>query len=450
MSALDEVLDGSIADTARLVAGGEVSASELTAACIARIEAANMGRGSFVRVRHEAALAAARAVDALEPEARAALPLCGVPVAHKDLFSLPGETATFCSHERFHRRGTSLASALSALQAAGAIDVGALHMSEFAMGPSGWSSVDGAIDNPLDAALVSGGSSSGSAAAVGGGFVPGSLGTDTGGSIRLPAPFCGVAALKPSGGRVSTRGALPVSQTLDTVGPIARSVADCALLFAALAAAPVAASSARPLRFARLSPESLPVAPDDDVNAAIGDVVGRLTEAGVDFRETGWADFAQTNMLSGAVFLAEAATVHLHGLTHHAELIGPQVRERLLQGLASPAPIYLSAMAAREETRNRFEETVLAGADVLLLPLSPSRAPTRESYRGLTNTGDILRKNGHVAAYTGCFNYLDLPVLSMPATPHAARNSIGLQVVGRKGCEEVVLEAGRLIERLLD
>ena len=233
MSGLDAVLDGSLADAAELVRRGEVGAAELAVAALARIEAS--GNGAFLRLRAEEALAEARAIDALDREARQALPLCGVPWARKDLFSVPGETATFGAHERFHRRGTDLAPAIASLRTAGGVDFGALHMSEFAMGPSGWSSANGAIENPLDASRISGGSSSGSAACVGGKLVFGSLGTDTGGSNRIPAAFCGVVAMKPSGGRISTTGALPVSGTLDTVGPFARSAEDCALLFAALA-----------------------------------------------------------------------------------------------------------------------------------------------------------------------------------------------------------------------
>lgn len=449
MNGLTSLLHGSLADVARLVARGQVSAIELVGACLDRIEANDNGGGAFLRVRRKEALAAAGKIDALDRTSKSALPLCGVPFARKDLFSVPGEITTFCAHERFHRRGVDLADAIEVLQEAGAIDIGALHMSEFAMGPSGWSSVDGAIDNPLDATRVSGGSSSGSAAAVGGGYVSGSLGSDTGGSIRLPAAFCGVASLKPGRGRVSTRGALPVSRTLDTVGPVAGTVADCALLFSVLARAPASKWPNQPIRFALMEQDSLPVAADSDVSAAIRNVAVLLEQAGHSVRDTRWADFAETNVLSGTVFLAEAAGVHLHGLVHHATLIGPQVRERLLHGLASPAPLYVSALEARKERRARFEETVLAEADVLLLPLSPARAPTCDSYRALADNGDILRRNAHVAAYTGCFNYLDIPVLAMPATPRAARNTIGLQIVGRKGGEEVVLAAGRLIERLL-
>ncbi|WP_082143992.1 amidase [Nitratireductor soli] len=447
MNPMDDVLDGSLAEAARLIRSGEVSATELVGASLARIGSVASGANPFLRVRGDEAILAARSVDAMDKEARQALPLCGVPLARKDLFSVPGETATFGAHAQFHRRGEMLAAPLARLQEAGAVDMGALHMSEFAMGPSGWSSVDGAIHNPQDPLLISGGSSSGSAAAVGARLVFGSLGTDTGGSNRIPAAFCGVVALKPSSDRIAASGVLPVSKTLDTVGPFARSVADCKLLFEALTGGTVRSRREGALRFGMLTTDSLPVEPDAEVVGALHDVAKRLESAAYPVREVRWPGFAETNLLSGTVFLAEAASAHMHNLVRHGELMGSQVRERLLQGLAFPAPLYLAAMAERAARRARFEESTLAGIDVLLLPVSPARAPARKEYAG-PGIADVFKKNAHVAAYTGGFNYLDLPVLSMPASARSLHKTLGIQLVTRNGDDEVLLEAGRLIEQL--
>lgn len=443
----DHLLDGSLANAAGHVKRGDVTSLELVSAALDRIEASNSK--AFLRVRREAALETARKIDALGREARAQLPLCGVPYARKDLFSVPDEVATFGAHPRFHRQGTSLASALGNMERAGAVDLGALHMSEFAMGPSGWSSVDGAIDNPLDGSRVSGGSSSGTGVAVAARLVHGSIGTDTGGSIRIPAAFCGVVALKPSNGRIPTRGAMPVSDSLDTVGPCARNVADCTLMFEALAGTATSAPSQRRPRFAMLSPESLPVAPDAEAFAALETVVSLLKQAGHAVEQVHWQGYAETNLLAGTVFLAEAAAVHLHGLVHSPELIGPQVRERLLQGLAAPAPLYLAALAEMGRRRHDFEANVLSSCDVLLLPASPRRAPKRADYTTLADTGEALKLNSHAAAYTGAFNYLGTPVLSMPATAHDARNTLGIQIVARNGRDEDALSAARIVEHLL-
>ena len=446
-SSIDHLLDGSLIDAADHVKRGDVSAVELVSAALDRIEAKDSN--AFLRVRREAALATARKVDALDYEARASMPLCGVPYARKDLFSVPGEVSTFGAHPRFHRQGSSLASALENMERAGAVDLGALHMSEFAMGPSGWSSIDGAIDNPRDRSLVSGGSSSGTGAAVADKLVHGAIGTDTGGSIRIPAAFCGVVAFKPGDGRISTHGAMPVSGTLDTVGPCARNVADCSLMFEALTGiGPLAPLKSGP-RFAVLAPESLPVAPDADALAAMDNIVSLLRQAGYPVATVHWKDFGETNILAGTVFLSEAASVHLHGLVHAGDLIGPQVRERLLQGLATPAPLYLSAVREMAARRQTFADKVLSAADVLLLPVSPRKAPKREDYAALTDVGDVLKLNSHVAAYTGAFNYLGLPVLSLPATGRNARNSLGVQIVARNGRDEDALFAGRIVEDLL-
>lgn len=448
MSDLDSVLNGSLARAADLVRRGDVSATELVSASLARITHSRDSK-FFLRMRGDAALAEARSIDELDREARLALPLCGVPFARKDLFSVPNEVTTFGAHKQFHRRGTTLAPALAALQAAGGIDLGALHMSEFAMGPSGWSSTDGAINNPLNGSLISGGSSSGSAVSVGGKLVFGALGTDTGGSSRIPAAFCGVVALKPSSGRISTDGALPVSKTLDTVGPFARSVEDCALLFDVLAGGKVSRRPDRKVRFAILDVDSLPVTPAPEMLAALQQVAALLEEAGYSVTRVRWPDFAETGLLSGTVFLAEAATAHLYNLVHHAELIGPQVRERLLQGLACPAPIYLSALNTRAERRERFETDILADADVMLLPVAPCSAPTRNRYSEFVDVGETLKLNSHLASYTGAFNYLDVPVLSMPATSRKFYNTLGIQVVARQGKDGDAFDAGLIIEKLL-
>jgi len=453
---MDTVLDGSLVNAATLLRRGEISATELLSAALARIDASGAHGASsnpFLRVCRASALERARALDALDHQANTALPLYGIPYARKDLFAVPGETTTFCAHPQFHQRASTLADCLSRLNAAGGIDVGALHMSEFAMGPSGWSSINGAIDNPIEADGISGGSSSGSAVAVAKKLVFGALGTDTGGSNRLPAVFCGVVALKPSRGRISTQGVLPVSKTLDVVGPFARSVADCMRLWEALTGERIEDTSAShaepPPRFGVLTPDSLPVAPDADVAHALDAVVERLADAGHRVAPVHWTEFARMAQLSGTVFLAEAAVAHAQRLERHAELIGPQVRERLRLGQQSDehSPAYLAALHARAQHHDRFAAHVLGDIDVLVLPVSPSRAPTRASYANL-DTNAILRKNSRVAAYTGAFNYLDVPVLAMPASP-AAQDTIGIQLLVRRGCDAQVLRAGRIIERLL-
>lgn len=220
----DTLLDASLWNAHLALRQGRVTPLELTAAALDRIAADENARACLVRFMPERALEKAGKLRAI------LTPLTGIPMAYKDIFAVAGETSTFCAHPELHRKGRRDADAIKALDDAGAVTLGGLHLAEFAMGAAGWNEPHGFLPNPLDESRVSGGSSSGSAASVARCFVFAALGTDTGGSIRIPASFCGVTGYKPSNGLVSLRGVFPVSPSLDTVGPIARNVRDCALV----------------------------------------------------------------------------------------------------------------------------------------------------------------------------------------------------------------------------
>jgi aspartyl-tRNA(Asn)/glutamyl-tRNA(Gln) amidotransferase subunit A len=449
---MDEVLDLDLCAAADLVARREVSASELAAAAIARTESDPEARKCFIRFEPEQALAQAVRFDG-RANGAAKHPLGGVPLAHKDLFALPGRRVSFAAHEAFHLQGETTAQSLVALDQAGAVNLGGLHLSEFAMGPAGWTPHYGFLANPRNPAQVTGGSSSGSAAAVARGLAYASLGTDTGGSIRIPSAFCEVVGLKPSTGLVPTQGCFSVSESLDVVGPIARSATDCARMLDALTGTNPAqgyeqALTAEPsLRFGFLSPASLPVAPDASVAAAYQAAITHLTGAGFALREVELANLADLGALCGVVFLTEAAAAHGERLTAARELIGAQVAERLLQGLAYPGALYLLARRARERHLAELRHTLFAAVDVLLLPTSPCLPPRRTDYEVMADTGTILEFNGRVGAYTGAFSYLGLPALSLPFHNGAAsQRGFGLQMVADHGRDAVLLQAARATE----
>ncbi|MDO8877963.1 MAG: amidase [Pseudolabrys sp.] len=445
---IDNVLDGSLVAAVDAVAACGLAAADLVEAGLARIGADAAAKACFNSLEAERARKSARKIDALSTEAKLDLPLCGALIARKDLFSLAGRSATFSTHPQFHRTGTEDAPVLRQLYEAGAIDLGAMHMSEFAMGPAGWNPHAGFLENPIDAARVTGGSSSGSAAAVARRLVFGAVGTDTGGSIRIPSAYCGVVGLKPTQGAVSGRGVFPVSQTLDTAGPIARSVADCALLFDMMAVptAPLAPGSGQKLRFAVLNRESLPVPPDDDVWDAFCGLIAQLRGKGHHVAEVGLPMMADLNVMSAIVFLSEAAANHLPHLTGHLDLIGPQVAERLLQGLAFPAPLYLRAMQLRSRYLDQFTALALADSDVLLLPATACAAPLRATYDTLPDTGAVLDFNSRIGAYSAAFNYLGVPALALPAKTAAEASTIGVQIVGSPYSDRVVLQAAAIVE----
>jgi aspartyl-tRNA(Asn)/glutamyl-tRNA(Gln) amidotransferase subunit A len=447
---MHDVLDGDLRSAVRLLAKGEISSVALTQAAIARIEASPATRACFLRFEPDVALAAARAADEKRDRTR---PLNGVPLAHKDLFARAGRTISCATHPQLQQTSAGTAEVLQMLDAAGALDLGGLHLSEFAMGPAGWSERYGYLQNPRDPALVTGGSSSGSAAAVGYRLVFAALGTDTGGSIRIPAAFCGVVGFKPTVGRVPTRGCFPVSESLDTIGPLARTVGDCAMLFDALAGAKTCAEidapPRRPLRYGVLSLASLPVAPDAAVAAAHENALAKLRAAGLDLHEVAIDNYAELNALCGMVFLTEGAAVHATRLQAQRDLMGPQVVERLLQGLAFPGALYLRAREAREHHRAQLRQRVFASVDVMLLPVSPSLPPPRATYEGLGDTGAILDFNSRVGAYTPAFSYLGIPVVSLPF-PAAGIGGCGLQVVADFGEDATALQAAAVIERVRD
>lgn len=439
---------------ARLRAGSATARATLDAS-LALVDADPEIARCFLRVDAARARATAAALDATRGDDWPRSGIAGLPVAHKDLFASAGDIVTFGTHPSLHRRARTTATALTRLATAGAIDLGALHMSEFAMGPAGFSEYAGFIENPRDPTRVSGGSSSGSAAAVAHGVVAAALGTDTGGSIRIPAAFCGVVGVKPTNGLVPVDGVFPVSATLDCVGHVAADIAGAARLLDVLVAsgsirAPGSHERAldadpRALRVGVLAASSLPVPPDADVSHAWADAAARLARLGIDVVDVAFPALPALNALAGTVFLSEAAAVHASSLQRSSERYGPQVRERLLQGLVLPAAAYLAALAVRPLWIARWNAEVFGACDVLMLPVTPSTAPSRTRYIELPDTGAINDFNARLGSYTPAFNYLGLPVLAVPIG-----GGIGMQLVAASNRDADTFRIGAALERALD
>ena len=225
-----QLLTWSLAELARRLRTGEVSSREATLAVLAGLEDAAAGLNAVARLDPERALEAADAADRLRAQGGELGPLHGVPLAHKDMFYRRGELAECGARLRRGHRPEVTATVLRRLDAAGAIDVGRLNMVEFALGITGHNAHTGHPRNPWDTGRITGGSTSGGAAAVAARLLPATLGSDTGGSIRYPAAACGILGLKPTYGRVSRHGCMPLSWSLDHVGPLARSAEDLALM----------------------------------------------------------------------------------------------------------------------------------------------------------------------------------------------------------------------------
>ncbi len=238
--------DETVATLAARIRAREISPVEATEACLARIEALGPRLRAFVHVDAEAALRTARIREAEAKAGRARGPLHGVPLAHKDLFVSGGRPASCGTAVPGYFRADQDATAVARLEAAGAITLGRLNLSELALGPFGDNAHHGDVETPWRPGHCAGGSSSGSGAAVAAGLVYGALGTDTGGSIRLPAACCGVVGIKPTYGRVSRAGGMPLSWSLDHVGPLARTVRDAAILLGVIGGADPRDATASP------------------------------------------------------------------------------------------------------------------------------------------------------------------------------------------------------------
>jgi aspartyl-tRNA(Asn)/glutamyl-tRNA(Gln) amidotransferase subunit A len=225
----------SLTAVAKAIAGKRLSSHEVTRACLHRIAEWQPRLNAFMAVEAEAAMKAADDADAALAKGQNRGALHGVPLAHKDMYYDAGKVVTCGSAIRRDFVATTTSTALQRLKDAGSIRLGSLHMAEFAYGPTGHNAHYGAVKNPFNVECVTGGSSSGSGSAVAARLTFAALGSDTGGSVRMPAHFCGVTGLKTTYGRISRFGAMPLSQSLDTVGPLARTAEDCALLLGLMA-----------------------------------------------------------------------------------------------------------------------------------------------------------------------------------------------------------------------
>jgi aspartyl-tRNA(Asn)/glutamyl-tRNA(Gln) amidotransferase subunit A len=335
----------SLAQTADAIARGRTSSLEVVRNSLERVGWAQPLLNAFVRIDKEMALAAAADSDARLARGAATGPLHGVPVAYKDMFDRTGQRCSFGSAIAQERTPDRDAAAVALVEQAGAVPLGALNMAEFALGPTGHNQRFGPCHNPWNLACISGGSSSGLAAAVAADLICGGLGSDTGGSVRIPASCCGVVGLKPTQGTIDARGAMPLAPSLDCIGPIAASAQDCAILHRVLAgrsfdlAAPAKATIAYPsLAIARLAHPDVAGA----VDAAVG-VLGRSAA----IIERPLPDLERLHELADVIQVSESAAVHFEGLRRHRDGYGQHIRRRIETGLEMPAVAYAQALLQR-------------------------------------------------------------------------------------------------------
>ena len=353
---------------------------------------------------------------------------------------------------------------LERLAAAGAINLGALHMAEFAFSPTGYNEHYGHARNPWNIDHVPGGSSSGSGAAVAARMIYGSLGTDTGGSLRHPAAMCGQTGLKPTLTRVSRAGVMPLSHSLDCVGPLARTARDCARLLKVIAgpdsddatAAPHAVpdyeaaldGNARGLRIA--VPRAYYYdAVTAEVRTTLDESLRAYKDLGAAIVEVDVPDMALINTLGHLLMAVEAATVHRTWLKTRPHDYADQVRSRIEPGLFYPATRYCEALNMRATLVAEFIRMTMGEADLLHLPAIPIPVPTiAETTSG--NAREIGQIIGVIGHCTRGINYLGLPALSVPAGFTSNGMPAAFQLVGRPFQEDALLRAGDAYQRVTD
>jgi aspartyl-tRNA(Asn)/glutamyl-tRNA(Gln) amidotransferase subunit A len=389
-------------------------------------------------------------------------PLHGVPLAHKDLFYRRDKVVACGSRIRRDFVPATTATVLERLAAAGSINLGALHMAEFAFSPTGYNEHYGHARNPWHPDYVPGGSSSGSGAAVAARMIYGSLGTDTGGSLRHPAAMCGVTGLKPTLTRVTRAGVMPLSHSLDCVGPLARTARDCARLLTLIAGPDRADATAaqrevpdyeaalggdvRGLRIA--VPRAYYYEPvTAEIRALLEESLRAYRELGATVVEVDVPDMTLINTLAHVLMAVEAATVHRPWLEKRRDEYADQVRSRIEPGLFYPATRYCEALNLRAQLTAEYLRLTLSDADVLHLPAIPIPVPTiAETTAG--SPAEVARIIGTVGHCTRGINYLGLPSISVPAGFDANGMPAAFQLVGRPFAEGMLLRAADAYQRV--
>ena len=454
-----------MADLGRLIATKQVSPVEVVRAHLDRIAALDSKLRAFITVCADSALESARAAEADLMAGRVVGRLHGVPWAPKDLYSTRGVRTTGGSKILADSVPSEDSTVVARLARAGTILLGKLNMHEFAYGPEGLNAHYGDARNPwsADTHRITGGSSSGSGAAVAAGLAPGSLGSDTGGSIRIPASLCGITGLKPTYGRVSRAGVLPLSWSMDHVGPMTRSARDCALMLSVIAgydpADPTTSvlpvpdygaaltGDVKGLRVGLLRAHFTDPAAAD-VRAAVEASAKQLEQAGAVVDEVNLTQVIHVATGSAAIVASEALAYHAPWMRSRPQDYQPDVRERLRLGAFVSGAHYVRAQQIRALVTREVDEA-LARRDVLLAPATPLVAPVlgeREAALG-DGPSDVR------AALLRCtrpFNFSGHPACAAPCGFTPGGLPIGLQIVGRPFDETTVLRVVDAYQRMTD
>jgi aspartyl-tRNA(Asn)/glutamyl-tRNA(Gln) amidotransferase subunit A len=435
---------------ARLLRTRETSAAELTDECLRRIASGNPELNAFVAVLADQARAQAAQADREMADGQDRGPLHGVPVSVKDLIDIRGTPTTAASRVRDGHLAGADAPIVAMLRRAGAVLIGKTNLHEFAFGTTNEDSAFGPARHPLDRGRSPGGSSGGSAVSVATGMALATVGTDTGGSIRIPAAACGIVGLKPTFGELPLAGVVPLARTLDHLGPLARTVIDAWHVYQALGGHP----ASRPLAVVPISSIRLAVPRpyfcdllDDDVRSTFESALGAIRRAGTRVDSTEIRQAGDIASIYLHIVLSEAAAFHAATLESMPDRYTAPVRQRLEMGRYVLAEDYVRALEGRDVLRRQVD-AALSSCDALVLPTLPIEAPrlgaaavrigaTEEPVRNL-----MLR-------LTQLFNLTGHPAISLPCGRTPAGLPCGLQLVGARMETETLVGIAAGIERAL-
>lgn len=459
---MSEIAFATLDELANGLAEGRYSSVELTQHFLDRITQANPKLGAYVSVDNEAALRLAEASDARRRAGYGLLSrLDGVPVAAKDLCDIQGHVTTAGSQAWRERRSTVTSTAVTRLLDAGMVLLGKTHMVEFAFGGWGTNPVMGTPHNPWDLqhARIPGGSSSGSGVAVAAGLAPAALGSDTGGSVRIPAALNGVTGLKTTRGLISLYGAVALSTTLDSIGPLTRDTRD-AMLLTALMAGPDAqdpftqgipafqfrepeagAQPLRGMRIAMMPASQYPIGVDADALNALDDARRALTGLGAEVAETPFPfDFRDMMLRNGQIIAAEAYAMHRDYIEDAALPFGQYVRGRVLSGKGVSAADYIAALQAHAQARQAWLEW-MRDIDAVLTPCAPF---------GARRLDEVDEAATPLAAFTRAGNYVNASGLALPAGFTAGGLPLGVQLLGKPNAEGALGKIGMAFQAVTD
>jgi len=439
----------------RAVTARRISAVSVTEATLARIVQHDPVLNSFTDVTADRARAKARAVDAAVAAGQNAGALAGVPFAVKNLFDVRGlPTRAGSKINRDLAPSPRDATLIERLEAAGAVLVGALNMGEYAYDFTGENSHDGPSRNPHDVTRMTGGSSGGSGAAVGGGLVPLALGSDTNGSIRVPSSFCGIFGLKPTYGRLSRARSFPFVSSLDHLGPFARSVGDLALAYDAMQGPdsddaacttrppePVAALLAQDIGGLRIA-----IAGGyfrNNVTPEASEAVARVARALGTMRVIEIPEAARARAAAYVITTCEGASLHLDRLRKRPDDFDPAVRDRLLAGAMIPAPLVDRAQKFRRWYRARVLR-IFEAVDVIIAPATPYVAPKLGQVTSMLD-GVELPVRANIGMHTQPISFIGLPVVAVPVP--LAPMPIGVQIIAAPWREDIALRVAHALER---